>query len=343
MGRLHSFIRNLGKPLNLGPLLDTRFQSYASVNRRVGVGTKILWLVRSLCSANFREHRNLKRFCFMNNQGYIDYDNTESVGGPSIEILVLAKDSDFEMLPYVLRYGLQNSLNTVHRLRIIVPHGNELKVRSLINLEGKLSTAPLVVECEDLYILSEEKKMIQDILPDRQGWVRQQVIANRAIQNSLSNWVLLIDADTVLLRPRLWVDSNGKQVLFPTEEFHEPYYDFLKSMSSTYTAARCSFVSHHMVYNVKFLNEIMAMLGGLSACLEKALLWSRGKGSSPFDLKYEIYAQLLYLERRESVDLQKWANISLKRRYNNVLGELDVELKQLSADYCSVSYHHWNR
>ena len=150
MGRLRSFIRNLGKPLSLGPLLDTRFQSYASVNRRVGVGTKILWLARSLYSANFRESRNLKRFCFMNNQCYIDYDNTEGVCGPSIEILVLAKDSDFEMLPYVLRFGLQNSLNPVHCLRIIVPHGNELKVRSLINLEGKLSATTLVLECEDL-------------------------------------------------------------------------------------------------------------------------------------------------------------------------------------------------
>jgi hypothetical protein len=247
------------------------------------------------------------------------------------------------MISYVLLFAVNNSINEINSLRVVVPEGEQKKVNDLLRLHTQLDAMTIVVESEKKFIKAEESAKIDKKLPQRQGWIRQQVIANRAVQESNSSWVLLIDADTVLLKPRLWVNWRGQQVLMPTEEFHQPYYAFLYSLSKYYSEAKTSFVSHHMVYDVKLLVSIMEELGGLSVVLDKALLWSEGKGLSPFDLKYEIYAQYLFGTRKEMVRLQKWANASLKRKYTLQVLDIESELTKYSEDYASVSFHHWNK
>ena len=336
-----SFARAI-KNRSIGKILDSWFQRFSMVDKKVGLFPQAAWLLRSLFSSRFRKHRSLRRFCFMNNQKFWEPLNIDNRILPSVELLVLAKESDFEILNLVVEYAVLNSVNPISNVRIVVPRDSMPTVNSLFKEDKVLFSLLPVIDSDDSFISESEISKIVQVIPGRLGWVKQQVIANRAIQESESDWVLLVDADTILLKPRMWINELGEQILLPSEEFHDPYYDFLKTLSNDYKDAKNSFVSHHMIYNVKSLREIMARLGGISEVLDKALSWSIGKGESPFDLKYEIYAQYIYASDVNRVRLEKWGNVSYDRRNFSNMDKLKSELEILRNHYCSVSYHHWN-
>lgn len=278
----------------------------------------------------------------MNNQPVCNLREYDDKNLPSIEVLVLCKKSDFDLLPFVIRLALQNSLNPIESVRIVVPD-HEVGFIKNLNLElPRNAHSDIEFHADSRYISKHNIEIIRRRLPDRLGWVAQQVIANVAIRESNSKNVLLVDADTLLLRKHVWIDGGNNQVLMPTEEYHRPYYDFLISQSGEYSHSGVSFVSHHMLYQVDVFRRIMENLGGIDYCLSQAIKWATDGEQSPFDLKYEPYSQYMYLRCREKVILQKWANISLQRPGNLKtflsLDKLDV----LSKHYNSVSFHHWN-
>ena len=59
------------------------------------------------------------------------------------------------------------------------------------------------------------------------GWVLAQYLKIWTVATSESEGVLVLDADTLLLSPRIFLDRSGKQILTPSVEFHRTYYAFL--------------------------------------------------------------------------------------------------------------------
>lgn len=58
----------------------------------------------------------------------------------------------------------------------------------------------------------------------------QQLVKIAFVLQSETPEVLIIEADTMLLKPRNWPTSSGDQVLAPTVEWHQDYYDFLQKV-----------------------------------------------------------------------------------------------------------------
>ena len=175
----------------------------------------------------------------------------------------------------------------------------------------------------------------------RGGWVLQQVLKLEYARNSPSAGVLIIDADTVLIKNRAWLNSDGIQALMPSWEYHRPYFNFLSTLTPFKSLApfspKFSFISHHMLMQPNMVREIYRACGwdGPKTLVHFICQLSNTESQSPISIDYELYGQYLLLNHPEKVNLVKWANTSASYK-----GNISIELlKQSYSQFASVSLH----
>lgn len=323
----------------IGKLLDKYFQNYEQITKKPGLIVLIAWIIRGTFSRRYRDLNLLKRYFFSSRCK--DHSNLLESNLPEIEILMVSKKEDFSVLKVSLESALKMSVNPVSIITIIVPDNEVNLVKTYLKLMTEFQKISVIPE--NTIVTKEVIELISKNRPDKFGWILQQVLVASYIIKSRSEYILVVDADTVLLRPRIWVDKNSKQILMPTQELHKPYYDFLRSSSNLYGQALISFMSHHLLIQVKIFREIFEIFdGSVLTALQKAFAFSSPTESAPFDLKYEIYSQYLLLNHKGKFDLVKWGNLSLPRSdLNRFISSKDIKFS-LTERYNSVSFHSWN-
>lgn len=282
--------------------------------------------------------RALRRFLNANNLPTYAAQSDQRL--PAIEVLYVATEKDFEILKSTLSVTLKSLSNyQVSSVTIIVPDN---QVKTILDLLPKTET-PAVIVPEGSLVSHAEIKRLKEFFGDRYGWVLQQILKILFVRNSSYLGVLVVDADTALLTSRIWIDSNHRQVLCPTWENHAPYYKFLEEREIPVNPPKFTFVSHHMLFQPIFLNEILHLQGWdtTEKILESLISSTSAKENSPFSIDYELYAQYLYLNHPEKVVLEKWANYEAEpRKSSESLTEYAQRVTSRSlGKYASVSFH----
>ena len=236
---------------------------------------------------------------------------------------------------------VKNSINPISRVVIAVPeHQYESTRQYFFNSENHKI---IQVIPENQLVSPAVIELIKQKSPERFGWILQQVLVASFILNTQSENVLIVDSDTLIIRPQLWIDKFKTQILMPTFELHLPYYWFFHHVSSKYPKPRRSFVSHHMLVQTSIFREAYSVFDGdIFIALERAFSFSDMSDNSPFDLKYEIYAQYLVNNYKNQVSFVKWSNLSCSRRQLASLIEGKTTSEEYAPLYNSLSLHHWN-
>jgi hypothetical protein len=110
-------------------------------------------------------------------------------------------------------------------------------------------------ECWVNYVLDSEVldfnfQRMTGTIKARQGWYKQQYI--KLFQNVTSDEYLVVDAD-VYFNKKIEIIENGKPTfLFGTDQFHPPYFHFMKNMFDL-----------ERVYPFSFINELMYFKRGM--------------------------------------------------------------------------------
>jgi len=322
-----------------GQLLDQYFQKYDEISRKPGIVVFIAWLLRALINDNYRDLRKLQRYFFSNRCN--SSSDLSNISLPEIEILIVSKKEDFIVLRKSVESALSMSLNPIKKISIIVP---DLELNSCKEyLKDFVHHKKINFIPEKSVLTHEVFELINSKRPDKFGWILQQVLVASYLLDSKSDYILVLDADTILLRPKIWVDKHSRQLLMPTQELHKPYYDFLCSSSSVYKHPRNSFMSHHLLIQTRIFVEIFGMYSGsVLNALQKAFEFSSQTENSPFDLKYEIYSQYMLIKYPELIVFSKWANLSLTRSDFTRFNSSDVIKDSLTQRYNSASFHSWN-
>jgi hypothetical protein len=143
-----------------------------------------------------------------------------------IEILVVAAKKDFDTLPYAIRFAIECSQNQIVRVVVVCPAVDISQV-----YENYLQS---IVPGVEINFLPEEdvvpigiRESLKKNFKLKSGWVLQQFLTVEHCLKSQARGILVVNADTILLRPQSWLDDKNNQILMPSLEFHEPYYDFL--------------------------------------------------------------------------------------------------------------------
>lgn len=178
---------------------------------------------------------------------------------------------------------------------------------------------------------------------NRLGWIFQQLLklyAPFVIENISTN-VLILDADTIFLRPVTFLQLNGAGCFNPGTEHHAPYFDHMHRLLPGLHRVhpQLSGISHHMLFQLCLLNDLKTAIEEYhGSLLWKALLHCidhRELFGSCLS-EYEIYFNYALLRSNQcSIRKLKWANSSMAF-FNNYLQRQKLDHSATSYDYLSV-------
>ncbi len=100
---------------------------------------------------------------------------------------------------------------------------------------------------------------------NRNGWYLQQLIklyASFVIEELLDDY-LIIDADVFFLKP-IYFNIDSKYLFTSSDENHEPYFKHMLKLHPSFNKQiKESGISHHMIFNRKFVQEMFNLVEDL--------------------------------------------------------------------------------
>lgn len=244
---------------------------------------------------------------------------------PTIDIAIPCHKKDFGNLHLVIQGARKNVKNPIGKVVLITPDNLAME------LESKFP---------DCQVLSDESvlgggdltKAIYDLVPlERRGWIIQQIIKFQITMTSNEVATLILDADTILTKPRIWINRGETQILCIAEEFHLPYKEHQRKVFGGQNNL-LSFVTHHQLMKKEAVKEIFGSNGdGLLNWLQLAD-YSESSAIS----EYDTYGEWLVAHRPHEIAFAKWNNCPVKitpqrNSYN--------EIADRYGQYHSISNH----
>jgi len=263
--------------------------------------------------------------------------NTQVDTNISIELLFVSTNKDFLILPHSVEYAFKNCRNySKLHATIIVP---DLDVATAYEIFESYSSVQVLPESQVLGVQIIDS--IRARFGWRSGWVIQQLLKFEFSTTCESDGVLIIDSDTLLIRPRTWLNSMGEQVLTPTWERNSSYYRFLEKIGMCSEKVDYSFVPHHMLIQPKYLRRAREQfaVAELQKMVDEILNFSDGDEVSPFCIDFEFYAQYMYNYHSNLVRLEKWSNVGVKRIEAPIERQLDEAVLKSVGRFASISLH----
>jgi hypothetical protein len=274
------------------------------------------------------------------------FEKTKQFQTLQFEVVYVATSKDFSVLEISLKRLLKlYSPDEIPSIKVIIPEKDLASCESLVNeiMHSRKGYKLQIINEMDC-LAPRAIELIRQRIPHRFGWVFQQFLKLQAVLESQESNVLIIDADTILLQKRNFVDQQGIQLLFPTDEYNQDYYQNLETSLGLQVRSDYSFVSHHLLIQKEVLREILQGLGcgSINELVDKLLATSDLASDSPFSIDYELYSQYLLKYHPSKVRLSRWGNLSL-RRSPFILKLLDSRLILVFRKfYSSLSLHSWS-
>ena len=170
---------------------------------------------------------------------------------PSIDIVIAVGPNDIDILADQIRHTKKNVLG--YRNIYLISYDPKIMVDGCITI--------------DEAIFPFSMKTIEEHYgkTDRNGWYLQQLLkmyAGRIIKGLLERFVC-IDADTFFVKPTQFInpDTNKPLYCYSTEN-HKPYFDHMKKLHISFRKIDLSKsgICHHMVFEKKYLDEIIKLV-----------------------------------------------------------------------------------
>lgn len=194
---------------------------------------------------------------------------------------------------------------------------------------------------EGVYLFDENKVVeglhSKSFNNPRWGWYFQQIL-----KIGMADWVetqyfLVVDADTVFLRPVEFFFNLGKPLYATGTEYHKPYFDTIGKILGFHPNREYSFITHHMMFN-------KALVIKMRESFEKSRFWhdsvsslvSSNDSLSLFS-EYETYGHFIkeFFPDELTIRPLKWTNFAIE--------PTDKDIKRLSKIYDYCSFHLYSR
>jgi hypothetical protein len=262
---------------------------------------------------------------------------------PEIEVLVVVARKDFETLEHAIRNVQNGSTNEISKLSLVTPDSDLAGCQQIASRLSHHFKNGISVRGENQFFDGDFLDRLRSRFGTRYGWVLQQLLTVQFVFESIANGVLVLDADTVLTQPRLWLDQSGDQILLVSGEFNAPYYSFLNEIFSTPVKPRHTFVTHHMLMQPALLRSFLESEGiaSIEDLGNHAIDLADVSSDSPVCLEFEVYGQLFVKHGPSRMHLVKFGNLGLatdSQRIARVIEHAKVEKK-----YFSLSFHAYFR
>lgn len=169
---------------------------------------------------------------------------------PTIDVLIPAHPKDAFALRYALSSAQAGSANPIRRFVVVTLDD------AVAELGEKLPTGTEVVS--ESSVLGELGPWVREhVPPEARGWVIQQCIKILWVLGNDASATLVLDADTILLKPRTWLNERGVQALCVSVERHREYVRHsTRCWPVSEESQSVSYVTHHQLMQTRFLQEM---------------------------------------------------------------------------------------
>lgn len=186
------------------------------------------------------------------------------------------------------------------------------------------------------------KETVQNVTgpTNRLGWYLQQLIKLYvwSVIPDLLNTYLVIDVDTIFMKPTKFVNEDGKPFYNTGNEYHPAYFNHMYHMHPSLTkVTKPSGICHHMVFQTHIIKEMFQLIETYN---NNELFYNvflknlepyhyTGAGAS----EYETYFNYLHIYHSDEFIIRplRWKN-------SNVIENL-VSSCNNDEDYDYISYH----
>ena len=321
--------------------LSRYFVHYSSLATRPSVFHFFLLVPNMVIRGPIKSLREFLRFVAANKLPGSITRNGEFL--PEIELMVCAVQKDFHLLERCIRQAIKHSANPIGSVNVIVPRGQVESCKTLISkfLDGR--TTQVRVLNEESLISEHSRELLRQALGNSYGWGLQQFLTVAFVLASKSEGVLAVNADTIILRRRTWLNMSGRQEVLVSSEYHRPYYEVLKKINSDLSKIEYTFICHQMLFQPHLLKEYLSKIHASSVeqFIDITLSKSDCSVRSPFCIEFEFYAQSLYEYDRELMLLLRFGNITYKFDESNLSPIAELSDLERRAIYNSLSQHSW--
>lgn len=250
----------------------------------------------------------------------------------SIDIFIPVVEKDLEVLPYTIHYARKNLLHPIKNVYIVAPESE--KIRDCAKQMG-------CVFIEENTVLPFTMQDI-DYFPgnsDRRGWLFQQLLKLNADEICECENILILDADTLLMRPQSFFYKD-QVILNNSEECYYPYRVMYHDLIQEEAKGDFSFVTHMMLFQKSKLNDLKTHVENVHGKIwYEAIFDLIDKNEYSAFSEYETYGQFVSSRYKEEFVQLYFFNVGLLREKS--LKKILMGKHPLSKAIKSCSFHDW--
>jgi hypothetical protein len=291
--------------------LRIAFQSFRRESKK-GLGYAISWFLRRFY------YRWLKRH-FLPPAPARAEDRLRA-----LTVIVPAVEKDAPVLAHCLRSIREMIQHQLVELWVVAPES------ALIRQLAAAENCKFVLEDTLLPRPAKELKC--------RGWVLQQFIKFNAANFVPTADYLVVDADTVFLRPQSFF-RGGKSVLRYSDQYELLYNRSLELVFGHPRRFPVSFVTHHMLFNATLVKELLQLIERRFNCpWWEAILKKVDQGHPISFSEYELYGHFVLSQPdwRKRFCMDYWLGSD---RSTENLQELETVRKMTAGPLNTVSFH----
>jgi len=218
-----------------------------------------------------------------------------------IDVIIPTCSKDFRTLSMTIDSVRQNIKHPIGKIIIVAPKGdieNFCNEKSLVFID---EDTVLPIKKSDIHYTPNGK--------DRSGWIFQQLLKLNSDTLTDKSHFLIVDSDTVFSRPQTFIDNRGRMLLNCSDEYHGAYFDTYKKLIPLNKRYKKSFVSHHMLFSVKYLQELKNVISSYTGKIWwKAILDNLDVFENSCFSEYETYGNYMYFFHNDLIYLRYWHN-----------------------------------
>lgn len=248
----------------------------------------------------------------------------------AIDVVIACVDKDLPVLRYCIQAARMFIQDGVDRIHVVAPASPGI-------MQVAREEECAFVDEND--VLDLKRADIRCVVEgrDRSGWIFKQILVLAADRIATRDHALILDADTVLIRPHHFL-AHGKTTFFVSDELHPPYFDAYRHLLRMPWRFPMSFVSHYMMFERRRLEELRAAIEREQnrPWHEAILALAENATEISFFSEYETYGNYCLFRYPDDHLIQYWNNMSMPR---SMLFEINRMIPRFQHTHRAISFH----
>lgn len=238
----------------------------------------------------------------------------------SIDVIIPVIEKDAKTLLLTIESVRANILQSVQNIYLVAPESTLLR--------------KIASEKKCIFVLEDNVLPVFSKNTQRKGWIKQQYLKLNADTVAVCEHFLIIDADTLLIRPQIFVNRN-KSVLNILYDYWFKRKQMVKIALGFNKFHNLDFTSHHMLFSKKKLKALKQHLENLHKKPWQDALDSLDIPENSFS-EYELYGNFVAQRFANEVEFVLGSNIIFPR---NGLDNVDKARDYLCNKYKNMTMH----